>query len=146
MFLKLNIIIVFKTKGKQYNANVALHIKGTSSRKVNSIKFLGVEIDSKLSWHEHIGSMRKKIAKGVGILCKARKVLNVSTLLTLYNSFILPYMTYGIEVWGSANDCYINDVVTLQKKIIRIMCSKQSGDHTAPLFKSLKILPYPKLH
>ena len=87
---------------------------------------MGVEIDSKLSWHEHIGSMRKKMAKGVGIICKARKVLNTTTLITLYNSFVLPYMTYGIEVWGSANECHIKDVITLQKKIIRIICSKDS--------------------
>ena len=47
--------------------------------RVKSIKFLGVIIDENVSWTEHIYYIKNKISKGIGILCKARKVLKPST-------------------------------------------------------------------
>ena len=33
--------------------------------------------------------------------------MNLSTLVTLYHSFIYPYPTYCLEVWGGAGDVYL---------------------------------------
>ena len=43
-----------------------------------------------------------KIHKGTGILNETKKYINLSTLVTLYHSFIYPYLTYYLEVWGRA--------------------------------------------
>lgn len=66
------------------------------------MKFLGFTNDSTLSWAEHIRITKNKVAKGVGILTKARKSLGKSALTTIYNSFIYPCILYGIEVWGNS--------------------------------------------
>ena len=63
--------------------------------------------------------VRNKISKSIGIICKAKKMLNVSSLNTLYYSFVYPHLTYGIEVWGAASKCLIQSVEKFQKKIIR---------------------------
>ena len=52
------------------------------------MKFLGVILDSKLTWSSHIQRIRNKIAKSVGIICQAKKVLQKETLVTLYKTFI----------------------------------------------------------
>ena len=36
---------------------------------------------------------------GLGIMSKARKVLKETTLQTLYNSLIYPYLSYCVELW-----------------------------------------------
>ena len=54
---------------------------------VTSTKFLGVYIDSRLSWSEHINYIKNKISKGVGILCQARNIFSLKTLNTLYYFF-----------------------------------------------------------
>ena len=46
-------------------------------------KFLGVVIDSKLTWKNHISYITGKIAKGTGVITKARKLLDKNTLITL---------------------------------------------------------------
>ena len=51
--------------------------------RVHSTKFLGVYIDSKLNWSEHIKYIRSKLSKSIGIICKAKTLLNRSTLVTL---------------------------------------------------------------
>ena len=71
--------------------------------KVEHFKFLGVIIDSKLSWVDHMQFIKKKISKGLGILCNAKRVLKLQTLLISCYSFIYPFMLYCIEIWGSAS-------------------------------------------
>ena len=44
--------------------------------KVNSIKYLGIIVDHKLNWLNHITYVRAKISKGIGIMYKARKYQN----------------------------------------------------------------------
>ena len=44
----------------------------------------GVALDSKLNWREHVHYIKSIISKSIGIICKYRKVLKKSTLLTLY--------------------------------------------------------------
>jgi hypothetical protein len=87
-----------------------------------------------------------KVAKGFGIICKASKFLKNDTLITLYHCFVLPYLTYGIENWGSAAGIYLDPIVKLQKRIVRKISMSGFRDNTAPLFKQLKLLPLNKLY
>ena len=128
--------IVFTHK-KQINLNNNILINNQIVSRVESTKFLGVIIDSALTWKDHINYIKTKIAKGIGIICKGRKYFNTSTLLTLYYSFIYPYLTYCVEVWGNTSNCYLNSLSKLQKRTIRIITSANYRAHTDPLFNSL---------
>ena len=60
--------------------------------------------------------MSKKIAKGIGILLKSRKVFDNDTLLSLYHTFVYPiFITY---MYGTK---HLNDLVVLQNKAMRII-------------------------
>ena len=49
-----------------------IRISNKSINEVQNIKFLGVILDNKLSWKEHIGYSTSKMSKCVGILHKAK--------------------------------------------------------------------------
>ena len=85
---------------------------------VTSTRFLGVIIDDKLKWNLHIIYMKNKIAKSNGILYKIKNFLDRKTLTHLYNSFVFPYLIYGIEVWGSTNAVHLDLIIKIQKKIV----------------------------
>ena len=74
--------------------------------QVHFTKKFGVIIDDKLKWANHISYIKNKIAKGMGILLNARKVLKIKVLLQLYHSFVYPYLIYCSEVWGNASDIH----------------------------------------
>ena len=63
--------------------------------------FLGIIIDNKLKWTEHIKYIKSKISKYIGIINKFRYIRNKNTLRNLYNSFVIPYLDYGIEIQGT---------------------------------------------
>ena len=102
-------------------------------------------IDSKLNRSEHIKYIRGKLSKSIGIICKARTLLNRSTLVT-YNSFVLPYISYCIEVWGNTFDKYLLPQYRLQKRVIRLITFSCYIAHTSDLFKDMKILTLSKLY
>ena len=142
--LKLNVkkkhYMIFSSQRKNVIHDEKLYVNGKEINQVSHTKFLGVIIDDKLSWDYHIKHIRNKIVKGIGIVSKAKKYLNKSCLRTLYSSIIYPYLTYCIEVWGSATQSRLNPLFILQKKAIRIISQSGYRDHTAPLFKKLHLL------
>lgn len=50
-----------------------LYINGETIERVDNFKFLGVLIDAKLTWNDHVQFIKKKISKGLGIMYKAKK-------------------------------------------------------------------------
>ena len=52
----------------------------------------------------------------------------------------MSFAQYGIIVWGNTSASYTDPVYKLQKKLVRIISSQPSHSHSAPIFKSLKLL------
>ena len=102
--------------------------------RVHATKFLGVIIDKKLTWKDHILLVRSRLAKTVGILHRVRHLLNRSELFILYCSLFLPYLTYCAEIWGNTYKSNIQCIFLLQKKIARIVYGANFKDHTDVIF------------
>ena len=147
--LSLNIrktsIIIFKTRRKR-TGNIIVKINDTEIKHVESTKFLGIYIDSNLTWKVHINHIVNKVAKTTGILYKARHFFSSQALRTLYYSLIYPYLNYGNIIWGNTYPSRLESIRKLQRKIIRIISFSDFRDHTRPLFKNLSILPIEDLN
>jgi hypothetical protein len=144
--LKKTHFILFKPKKKKILLHNELVISGVKIARTSCTKFLGVYVDESLIWDHHLKYIKGKIARGLGIINKAKKYLNKSTLRTLYFSFSHPYFTFCVEVWGNTFACYLDPLVKLQKRIVRIIAGAGRIDHTAPLFKDMKIMNLEKIY
>ena len=118
-----------------------LYWKGHKLNREFCTTFLGVRMDEKLCWKNHIQYIKSKISKNIGIMWKARYIFNTSTLITLYYSFIYPYISYCIEVWGTAAKLYTDSILKLQKSCCRLITGSSKRASSAPLFKLLNIYP-----
>ena len=144
IWFKLNKLSINPTKTKamlfytpQRNVvPVDLFINDSPIEYVNHFNYLGIVLDSHLSWKFHIENVSNKIARTIGIMCKLKNYLPLNTLVTLYNTLILPYLSYGLLAWGLQS----NKLENLQKKAIRTVTASKYNAHTEPLFKKLKIL------
>ena len=58
----------------------------------------------------------------------------------LYFSLIYPYLFYCVSVWASTYPSNLRRLITLIKRVVRIMSRSAFDAHTDPLFKNLKIL------
>ena len=80
------------------------------------------------------------MSKAVGIIYKSSFCFDNSSLRILYFSLIYPYLFYCVSVWASTYPSNLRRLITLQKRVIRIMSRSAFDAHTDPLFKNLKIL------
>ena len=122
--LSLNIdktpFMLFKGKRK-IRKGIEIKIDDRIINQVSETKFLGIYIDENLSWKSHIQKITKKVARATGILYKVRRILDTNTLRNLYFTFVYPYLTYCVHVWGNAYKTYLTKLGKLQDKIMRII-------------------------
>jgi hypothetical protein len=121
-------------------------IKNIVIQTVSKTKFLGMIIDNKLSFRDHIFHVCNKVSKGIGIIKKVKDILNKDTLLGLYYTFIYPYLTYCNLIWGKSANCYLSRLLLLQKRIIRIIHHSHFLAHTEPMFINCKLLTITRIH
>jgi hypothetical protein len=108
--------------------------------RVEVVKFLGVYIDEYLKWDKHIMKKANQVSKAVGTISRLKSILPKTVLLTLYNSLILPHMTYSIVAWGNSSKSAMKRLQILQKRTICIVMGAKYNSHTSPIFKSLNLL------
>jgi exonuclease III len=106
--------------------------------------FLGIVIDSELTWRNHVDMVCQKINRFVFALYRLSKLASLKTALTAYHGYVGSVLRYGLILWG--NSTHINRVFILQKKCIRSICDVGQMESCRPLFKKLKILTLPSLY
>ena len=94
--------------------------KNTSIQCAKSTQFLGVIIDDKLRWNDHILYVNNKISKYLGILYKIRRSLDNTTLTNMYYSLIFPYLIYGVEIWGRFLKLYLDSQVKFRRNASKV--------------------------
>lgn len=133
--------IVFHNKYKKYIPNsMNVILNSCVISEVDKTKFLGIIIDSKLSWKFHIDHICCKISKSLYLISKARKILASTYLINLYYCFVNSYLQYGIFVWGSAVQTTLTKLVLLHKRVIRLLSGVCKDAHTSPLFKKFNLM------
>ena len=107
--------------------------------KVKCTKFLGVSIDSDIKLSSHINGVLKNTSKIIGIMGKLQGQLPKKILLLLYNSLILPHLSYCNVIWGACSKHLTNHILLLQKRAVRVICNQSYLSHTKPLCTKLNI-------
>ena len=124
-----------------HSSNLYLTVDNEPIEFVEEFKFLGVIIDSKISFIPHFNYLRGKLQRGLYLLSKLKDLLSTKELRLLYYAHFHSHLTYSISVWGSMiSKGNIEILHKLQKQSLRIICKKPFRSHSNPLFKSLNIL------
>ena len=79
---------------------IDIKIDNQSVMESDHSKFFGVYIDKKLIRKIHISFIAGTIARGVGILIKARKYFTHERMITLYYSFVFQYLIHWNHILG----------------------------------------------
>ena len=79
-----------------------LVFNNTSVSQSSSQKHLGVIIDSKLMFDEHLKMVSLKISKTLGLLQKLHNLLPRSELTTIYKAFVRPFLDCGYILYDQA--------------------------------------------
>ena len=123
-----------------------LTIRKYTIHEVDQFKYLGVILDNKLSWSQHINYLVTKLSQVAGILYKVRSLLPLKSRIMIYNSLASSYLNYGTVAWGSATPTAFYKLRAVQNRLIRYMTFSPPRTNVDHLYSSLNILTVQQLY
>ena len=115
-----------------------LMFNGTPVNKVSKQKHLGVILDNKLSFADHIKHAIGKSIKGLNVIRKLNHYLPRKTLLTIYKSFIRPHLDYGDVIFDQpSNHTFSNKIETIQYNCALAITGAIKGTSREKLYQEL---------
>ena len=102
--------IVFSRKANANNHGT-VYFNNLPVIRVNIQKYLGFFLDFKLRVFDHINEKIEKATKGVNAIRKMNLLLPRSSLLTIYKSFLRPYLDYGDVIYDQSNNSHLSDKI-----------------------------------
>ena len=127
---------MISTKAHSEPKKLELKIDNINIEYVNVFNFLGMTIDSRLTWENHTINMSNKCLRIIGTLNRIKYFVPLNIRIMLYNTLILPHLNYCVTAWGY--QC--NRIIQLQKKAIRTVMISSYNAHTEPFFKNIKLI------
>lgn len=100
-------------------------------------KYLGVIIDDKLSFKDHVNYLVTKLRRWIGIFRKIGPLLTTPTKRMLYQSAFLSNVTYGIEIYGNTTNSDMKHLQIVQSKALKALFGYPRLFPTLKLYKEL---------
>lgn len=139
---KTKYVVLRSRYAKCDTIGMQIHLVGGTIEQLDNIKYLGVLLDSNLNWRPHISSICMKLASACSLLIKCRECLNLNIPKIVYFSIFHCHITYCSESWSGTYKTYLDPIIRLQKRALRIMTYTRPHDDNSFLFNQLGILPF----
>jgi len=114
---KSKVMLMTRRKRKE-RKDLEVYLNYKLLRQVKTMKYLGIIIDNKLTFREHITQVTEKCRKIIFALSKSAKLnwgLSHKALKTIYTGGIEPLLLYGAPVWAE-----IIEKTSHRKKLTRV--------------------------
>ena len=121
--------MIFTRKANATDTLMNIKTDNVPIQKVDQTRFLGVIINDKLLWNDHMKTIRIKISKGLGILARLRHYLPSRILVNLYYTLVHPYFDYCNIIWATDYSTSLNNLFLLQKRLC-VSSQIRPGEHT----------------
>ena len=99
-----------------------VHLNSNIIPYSNSVRYLGLHLDSRLTRKIHIGKKRNefniKYIKMYWLFGKNSQ-LALKTKVLLYKSILKPIWLYGCQIWGTSSESNLSQIQRAQSKILR---------------------------
>jgi hypothetical protein len=135
--------MIFQTKSSNQNTSVCDKIVfgGHTINKISSTKYLGIIIDDKLNWVEHIKSLTNKVSSLIGIMYRNKNWLPSYCKRNIYFALVYSNLVYGIEVYGNATLSNLEPLIKKCNNLLRVLQNKPRRTHLFELYSNFTTLP-----
>ena len=103
----------------QNSTNFEVIVNHNNISLTNSVKYLGVILDNKLTWQTHIEQISVKLSRACGMIFKLRHYVPLSTLKLIYCSMFHSVLHYSLKNWERASKHLLYKIKTLQNRFLR---------------------------
>ena len=131
--------LLFAPSNKKKTIN--LMIDNCIIKPSSNTKFLGVIVDDKLEWTQHVKNVLTKMKQNCSLMRLSRNLLSKHGLKTVYYAHIYSHMTYCISIWGSmTNANQLAKLIIQQNNCMRMLDKNMPLSQTYIKYKILKLV------
>ena len=105
----------------------------------NKFQYLGLVLEENLEWNTHLNTLKLKLNRTIGLLCKIKHYVPKFLLKTPYYAIFHSHLIYACQIWGQSSNT-LNKIQPLQDKAVRIINFKPDSLNVGELYKRYKIL------
>ena len=113
-------MVIFKSKQNKFEGDLKVRLHGKRLYPTESIKYLGVKIDTNLNWQCQVNDLSVKLNRANTLPFKIRKYVSPKIIRSIYFAIFESHLSYCSLVWAQ-NFRTIQETVILQKKAVRII-------------------------
>ena len=113
--------VIFLDKRRSDNTNIEVEIGNEKISSTSSVKLLGVHIDDKLNFNEHINKICKSAGNQLNALIRLKSFLGLKEKEVLVNSFIYSNFNYCPLVWMLSHKKSLDKIESLHKRALRFL-------------------------
>ena len=117
-----------------------VNYEGTPMQKVTSYKYLGVTLDSQLSYNLHVNKIIATASNKLKQFRRMRSFLDVRAAIMVYKSMILPLLEYGDIFLSAATVINRKRLQTLQNKGLKCALNKNPEYSSSDLHEEADLL------
>ena len=103
-------------------------------------KYLGIHVDEKLSWSQHVNAVCKKISKLGYVFRVLANYIDYKQICQLYYAYVYPHIHYGIEVYGTCSKTAMQSLQVSQNNLLRILLHKNHRYSATEMHNMLDLL------
>ncbi len=109
-------------------------------------KYLGVIIDNKLKWKDHISYTNNRIRKLMYFFVRFSEFLTFDEIRVVYFAYVQSILEGEILAWGGSYRSTLEPLLTTQKAIIKIALKRNRRFPSDEIFKEMKVLDVRQLY
>ena len=123
-------------------SDITFNVAGAEIPPSTSVNLLGVEIDNRLTFSNHISNICAKAGRQLSALARLSKILDTETKLITFNSFILSNFNYCPLVWHHCSIENTRKMEKIQERGLRFVYNDHSSSYSELLSISNKKMLY----
>ena len=93
-------MVIFKSKQKKFEGDLKIKLSGKRLYPTESVKYLGVKIDTNLTWQHHANDLSIKLNRANALLFKIGKYVSPQILRFIYFVIFDSCLSYCCLVWA----------------------------------------------
>ena len=129
--------VLFSRK-KQIQVHPTLSLNGIDVERAPYQKHLGIMLDEKLNFKQHVDSAISKINKGIAVIKKLRYTLPRKSLITIYKAFLRPLIDYGDVIYDQPhNESFCEKIESVQYKAALAITGAIHGTSRDKIYEEL---------
>uniref|UniRef100_A0A3P9HG26 ribonuclease H n=1 Tax=Oryzias latipes TaxID=8090 RepID=A0A3P9HG26_ORYLA len=117
-------------------------INGTAIQSVSEYKYLGITIDTQLTFKSHIKKVVNSIKFNLSNFRHLRNNLTLEAAKLYYNAMIVSQMTYCMTSWASACRTILKPLQTVHKPALKTLDKKPKSHHNCKIFQKHNLLSF----